>query len=222
MCQAEQKFPKLLIVCFFLFVLLAGCASPVDFSRVKNLYTATGTNLICFGNSLTSGMGAERGEDYPSILRRELPLPVINSGRSGDLTFTAVDRLERDVLEKDPKIVIVELGANDFLVYGSSGPPGKTTEDTFRNLEFIVENIGEHGAVVIVAGIPFNSEYKKGYERLAREKGAILISNIMKGIRGNPEFMSLDRTHPNAEGYKVMAEHFLKVLKPLLQEMEGI
>ncbi|MCX5725702.1 MAG: GDSL-type esterase/lipase family protein [Candidatus Saganbacteria bacterium] len=226
----EQRSLKLLVFCLLLILPLSGCAPSPDFSGINNFYSAKGKNLICFGDSLTAGVGAGGGEgedigegegkDYPSILGRNLSIPVINSGRSGDLTFTAIDRIWSDVLPKDPKIVIVELGANDFLSYGSAGPPGKTTEDTFKNLEYIVDKIEESGAVVVIAGIPFSEEYKKGYEELAKKKKAILIPDIMKGILGSPDLMSPDRIHPNAKGYKVMAENFLAVLRPLLKEME--
>jgi len=210
---------KLLATSLILFLTFAffGCATQKSrFRHVKNLYTAKGTNIVCFGDSLTSGVGGD-GVNYPSILARELPIPVINSGRSGDTTYSALPRLERDVFAKDPKIVIVQLGANDYLLWGNAGKPGYGLEGTFKNLEIMIDRIQEYGAVVILAAIPLSPTYNKNYERLAREKGTLLIPNIMKGIYGVRDLMSLDRTHPNDKGYKVMAKTILEYLRPLLK-----
>jgi len=203
----------LLIIAF-----LSGCA-PGEFRNIKNLHTAEGTNIICFGNSLTRGQGAGEGEDYPNILRSKLDMPVINSGINGDTTFSALKRLEADVLDKDPKLVIVELGANDYLAWGSQSK-GPLTEDSFKNLKYMVKRIQEEGAVVVIAAIPFNLEYQRRYKELAKGTGSLLIPDIMKGILGNPSHMSLDRIHPNEKGYRVMAGNILEYLEPLLKEME--
>lgn len=228
--RSLKAFSKKLLVFLLLVLLFSGCAGN-KFDNIANLYTAKGENIVCFGNSLTKGEGAglpfvvrlrrtEEGEgkDYPSILRRKLDLPVINAGVNGDTTFSALRRLEKDVLSKDPRIVIVELGANDYLAWGSQRK-GPSTEESFKNLKYVVDKIIKEGAIVIIAAIPFDSEYKRRYKELAKETGALLIPDIMKGILGNPSLMSLDRMHPNDKGYQVMAENILEYLEPLLQEM---
>ncbi|MFC1767935.1 GDSL-type esterase/lipase family protein [Candidatus Margulisiibacteriota bacterium] len=212
----------IILICFLL-ISLAGCArSPKDpYSNIRNIDSAIGENVICFGDSLTSGMGAERGEDYPSILRQKLGVPVINAGRSGDTTETALSRLDK-VLEKNPKIVIVELGANDFLTSFQGGwvEADKSHLKAFENLKIIVNKIQNVGVVVIVAGVKLNSRYDKGYRKLAKETGSVLVPDIMEGIYNNQNLMSPDNRHPNALGYQKMADKFILVLEPLLVEME--
>lgn len=207
---------KSLIIFLTVSVLLSSCAPSNQFRNVKNLYTARGKTLVCFGNSLTAGQGAPAGSDYPSLLAKELPIPVINAGRSGDTAAVAINRLEKDVLSKDPKIVIVELGANDFLRTG-----GRTAavDEAFANIEAIIDEIQEYGAVVVIGGVSINYNIAQKYKKLAKKKGAVLIPNIMGGILGDPELKS-DGWHPNAKGYRVMADKFIGVLIPLLQEME--
>lgn len=209
-----MKINKFLIIFFVLVLLLCGCA-PSKFPEVKNLHAATGKTLVCFGDSLTAGQGAPLGADYPSILAQKLSIPVINAGVSGDTVQAAISRIERDVLSKDPKIVIVELGANDFL---KAGRKMTAVDEAFNNLEIIIDRIQDYGAVVVLAGISINYEIGKRYKSLAKKKGAVLIPNIMGGILNNRRFMS-DSLHPNAAGYRVMADKFIKVLEPLLQEM---
>lgn len=199
---------------FIIFSLTIGCV-PAKYGNVRNLHTAVGTNLICFGDSLTGGGEVPFGADYPSFLAEELPLPVINAGVAGDTTASAILRLEKDVLSKDPKIVIVELGANDFF---RAKNRWKEMNNAFKNLGIIVDKIQEQGAVVVIAGISINYEIEKRYEKLAQKKGAVLVPDIMGGIVEDANLMS-DALHPNAKGYKVMAEKFLKILRPLLEEM---
>lgn len=207
---------KVKITAFLLLLLfLVGCATN-KYANVKNLHTASGTALVCFGNSLTAGEGAPPGEDYPSLLAKELPLPVVNAGLSGDTAAAAISRIEKDVLSKNPKVVIVELGANDFLrAAGSAG----ARDEAFKSLEIIIDKIQEYGAVVVVAGISINYEIEKGYEKLARKEGAVLVPDIMGGIFNNPDLMA-DNLHPNAEGYKIMTGKFIEILGPLLEEMQ--
>jgi lysophospholipase L1-like esterase len=51
------------------------------------------------------------------------------------------------------------------------------------------------------------------YNVLARESGALLVEKVLEGIIGNSDLMS-DLTHPNEEGYAIMAKHFYQVIKP--------
>ena len=48
-----------------------------------------GTTVVAFGDSLTAGYGANAGEDYPSHLSRQVGIPIINEGVSGDTTESA-------------------------------------------------------------------------------------------------------------------------------------
>ena len=73
-----------------------GCG-PSPYSRVTNL-ESRGSSVIAFGDSLTAGYGASAGEDYPSRLTAMSGVPVVNAGRSGDTTESALARIENDVL----------------------------------------------------------------------------------------------------------------------------
>ena len=89
---------------------MSGCAE----NKIKNI-DSHGGNIICFGDSITFGYGAEKGEDFPRALSKMLDIPVINSGLDGDDTISALKRLENDVLDRDPLLVVIEFGGNDFL-----------------------------------------------------------------------------------------------------------
>lgn len=195
-------------------LLLLSCARKGDFSKVKNLRSA-GENIICFGDSLTEGVGAARGEDYPSVLSRLIPYPVINAGRSGDTAGDGLARLEADVLRRRPRLVVVLFGGNDFL---RRVPPVETK----RNLAEIVRRIHEAGAMVALVAVRlglFADEYGPLYREIARERGALLIPDVMKDILSDAKLKS-DPIHPSGTGYRLMARRIAAAIKPLLEEAD--
>lgn len=165
--------------------------------------------IICFGDSLTFGTGAVPGMDYPSQLSKMISKPVINAGASGDTTASALTRLQRDVLSKSPDMVLITLGGNDL-------KNGVAKDVAFKNLKRIVKSIQGQGAGVVIGGLrfPFRDRgFARGYKDLADQTGAVLIPDIFKDIIGNRKLMS-DPIHPNGNGYKIMAQHFLEAMPP--------
>lgn len=199
------------LILLLLPLLLTACA-PAPYSYIKNLNHGRGTNLICFGDSLTAGQGAPAGAAYPDVLAGKVKYPVINAGVSGDTTATALARLQRDVLDKSPRLVIVELGANDYL----HSPGSRTAEENaFSNLKQIVAEIQAAGAVVVIADVFITAGYSARYKNLASTCGALYLSDVLAGIMNDPGLMA-DTFHPNGPGYARMAENILKELQPLL------
>lgn len=188
-------------------VLLSACSYPI-----KNL-DSKGKNIICFGDSITSGEGlASKKEAYPYLLGELLKREVINAGRSGDTTASALERLDKDVLEKDPYLVIIELGGNDFL-------QRVPLQNTLRNLEEMILRIQKKGASVALVDISCGfilSSYRKAYKELAKKTGSIFISQVLKDIFDNPS-LKRDYLHPNALGHKIIAERIYKVIEKFLK-----
>jgi lysophospholipase L1-like esterase len=160
---------------------------------------------------------------------------------SGDTTEDALARLDEDVLQHDPSTVIVFLGGNDalyryfeqienaaeeqglleqlqaiivFFLGSLFGMDALSEEETFNNIETIVEEIQSTGAVVILVGFsgePFNSNLSDEYQAVAAETGAILVPNALDGIIGNLSLMS-DLVHPNDQGYDILANRIYGAL----------
>ena len=186
------------------YVLLTACGGPAP-------VTPSGENIICFGDSLTFGTGATRDKSYPAQLAEMIGQPVINSGIPGDTTDRALQRLERDVLSKSPRIVLITLGGNDL----KNGVDKKTA---FKNLKEIVAAIQARDALVVIGGIKllfWDRGYEDEYEKLAEETGSLMVPDILGELMGNEELMH-DTIHPNAAGYKIMAKKFYKAIEPYL------
>jgi lysophospholipase L1-like esterase len=171
-----------------------------------------GDAIIAFGDSLVEGRGASEGRDFVSLLSRRLGLPIVNAGRSGDTTGTALSRLESDVLSRNPRIVIVLLGGNDFL-------RRVPTEVAFGNLATIVERIRQQGSAVLLVGVGvglFTDPYQEEYEGLARRTSSGLVPDVLDGVFGHADLMS-DSIHPNDRGYEIVADRVEPQLRALVQ-----
>jgi len=203
------------LVIALVFIIVAAALAwhfwPSPYANVKNLASQQGRTIVAFGDSLTSGYGAARGEDYPSKLAIGMGIEVINAGVNGDTTESAIARIDADVLSKKPRIVIVGLGGNDVL----GGVPIETTE---ANLRTIVKRIQGGGSIVMLLGFDFPSvkaSYGKMYERVARTEGCLLVPDMLDGILSNPSLKS-DEIHPNVSGYELMAARVANPLRKLL------
>jgi lysophospholipase L1-like esterase len=195
--------------------LFYGCGGD-DFDKIRNI-RSSGETIICFGDSLTEGVGAGSGEDYPTVLSRHLAMPVVNAGQGGDTTARALERISDAVLSKNPRLVVVLLGGNDFLRQ-------LPRQETRKNLEEIVRRVQAHGAMVVIAGMRlglFTDEYAPIYEETARSFGALYVPGVMKGIFSDANLRS-DPIHPNGAGYRLVAERIGEKIRPLLQEADRL
>ena len=207
--------------------------SAATLATITNFPPSDGP-IIAFGDSLTAGIGASIGKDYVSELRALTGENIINAGISGDTTQEALARLERDVLSRDPSVVIVWLGGNDFLAryyqelenetegtflervidafYKFIGKNPRNDEaitenETFANLEIIVEQIQNSGAVVVLVGMdgePVERNLNRRYKDVAEDTGALFVEDVLDGIIGRPSLTS-DLIHPNNAGYELVA-----------------
>lgn len=198
-------------ICLALFLCACGRES---FDAVRNLHSP-GETVICFGDSLTEGVGAGHGQDYPSVLAQRLGRPIVNAGRRGDTTAEALIRVADDVLAKNPRLVIVLLGGNDFLRQ-------VPLRETRKNLEEIVRRIQAQGAIVVLAGLKlglFTDEYSPMFKEIATQFGAVYVPQVLKGVLSDSKLKS-DAIHPNAAGYSLIAERLAEKITPLLKEAD--
>ena len=177
--------------------------------------------IVAFGDSLTAGYGLSSDESYPAKLQKRLieenyHYQVINAGVSGDTTAGGLRRLDW-VLKSRPTIVILVLGGND-------GLRGLPLDDTYANLEKIIQRLKAEGVTTLLGGmkIPpnygeaYTSEFSKMYERLAREYDVKLMPFFLEGVALRPHLTQADGIHPTAEGYQIIVENLFESLSPLL------
>lgn len=170
----------------------------------------TGATIVAFGDSLTYGKGAPREQTYPAVLAELTGKNIVNLGLNGDTGAAAPRRLPQ-ALEHRPYMVLIEFGGNDFM-------RGAAFEQTLASVSQIIDEVQAAGAVAVVVdtgGYYAMEKYSKAYKKLAREKGAVFVPGILDGIFGKKDLMS-DQIHPNAAGYKIVAERVYKEIKDYL------
>ena len=186
-----------------LFYFLRGGKAPI-----KNFPNPHRT-VVAFGDSLTAGYGAPAGTSYPDVLARKINRPVVNLGVSGETAAAAPARI-RQVLRERPYMVLIEFGANDHMRQQSR-------QAAIGAVAQIVDEVQAAGAIAVIVdtGGPGMGEYTKAYKQLAKEKGALFVPGILKGIFYKPSLKS-DSVHPNAAGYSKIADKVHKVIQAYL------
>lgn len=209
--QTTSRRPWALpLAALMLLTVFFGCGRE---PKIANL-DSSGTNIVALGDSITYGYGVPEDQTWPALLSDALGVEFINAGRSGDTTASGLQRLERDVLDLDPRLVIVELGGNDFL---NKVP----REQTIQNLDRIVARCIDAGAMVILVHIQlgyFGDKYFDEFEGIAERHGAFLVPDVMDDIFGHPSMM-VDQIHPNAEGQRLIAARIGEAVVELMERV---
>jgi acyl-CoA thioesterase-1 len=172
-------------------------------------FSAHATTIVALGDSLVAGYGLKPEDAFPAQLEARLKalgkdVTLINGGVSGDTSAGGKSRLNW-VLEKEPQIVIVALGANDML-------RGVEPTLTHANLDSILQALTQKNIVVVFAGMKslmnmgphYAAQFNKIYPDLTEKYGVIHYPFFLEGVAQNPELNLADGAHPNAAGVAVM------------------
>ncbi|MCE9548825.1 hypothetical protein K8Q98_00265 [Candidatus Nomurabacteria bacterium] len=173
-------------------------------------YPAKNNTIVAFGDSLIEGVGSSNGGGFIPNTERELNIPIINKGRSGDTTSSAISRLD-EVISLDPGIVMLLLGGNDIL-------RRIPKEETFKNLGTIIEKLQNNGTLVVLLGVRggvLTDGYENDFENLAEEYKTAYLSDVLEKIITKKDLMS-DGIHPNDKGYEVIASRVIPIMKKVL------
>jgi len=185
-------------------LLLGGCGEKV--SRVA----AVGPDevIVAFGDSLTYGTGAAESESYPVVLAQLIGRRVVRAGVPGEVIAQGLVRLPQVIEEHQPALVIVCLGGNDML--------RKLDEAQIRsNLRQIIRTLRDRGIAVVLVGVPKPALLTSAaafYSELAKEYRIPYEGKILNHIMHQLDLRS-DAIHPNAKGYRRMAEAIAELLR---------
>jgi acyl-CoA thioesterase-1 len=197
-------------LCFtaLLTLLLTACGDDQRYTPLPK--TAT---VAILGDSLSYGTGADKGQDYPSLLAANTGWNIINAGVPGDTSADGLQRLQELLDNYEIDLLIVELGGNDFLKRVPEA-------ETMHNLKSIITEIKANNIQPILVAIPEFSPFGAAvgslsdhslYEKLAKETDTPLIEDIFSDVLAK-NGLKADPIHPNAEGYRVIEENLRKAL----------
>lgn len=164
--------------------------------------------ILAFGDSLTYGTGAGEKESYPAQLERLIGRRVVRAGVPGEVTAQALARLPAMLDEHSPRLLLLCIGGNDFLrrlgkQQAEANVRAMVKLARSRNIDVLLIGTPEPGFAVspppFYAGIA--EEFRVPYEESAI--GDVLKDGALKS----------DPVHPNASGYRIIAERVADALK---------
>ena len=184
-------------------LLAAGCGKP---PRLQPL--APDAVVLAFGDSLTYGTGANESESYPAQLSGIIGRTVVRAGVPGEVTAEGLARLPETLDEHRPRLVLLLHGGNDFL----RRLPKSQAADNVRAMIRLAKS---RGADVVLIGTPepgLTVTPPEFYGEIAKELGIPYEDAVIGKILRTAAHKS-DPIHPNALGYRVLAERVAELLR---------
>lgn len=191
----------------WLLILLSACGDkPTQLTALKS-----NSVILAYGDSLTFGYGANsKTESYPAILSQLSGIEVVNKGISGETSQQGLERLPSVLAEVNPSLVILCHGGNDLI--------RKLSQQQLKsNLDQMIQLIQNTGAEVMLIGVPNFSlmlSIPDLYSQLSELQNVPIQLDILQKIERDRRLKS-DQVHPNAAGYKLMAETIYQELVDL-------
>lgn len=185
-----------------------------------------GPTIVMLGDSLTAGYELAEDEALPAVVQRYLAAKgvnarIVNAGVSGDTTSDALNRYDWSVKGTGAELLVVALGANDFMMKLAPERPKK-------NLAAILDRAKADGipAVLIGVAIPDNNlsaqdqAYAAIYPDLAAQYGVPYMKNFMAPVAGRSDLLMEDGLHPTARGVEAMALPVVDFLAPIVAALD--
>ncbi|MDP1992287.1 MAG: GDSL-type esterase/lipase family protein [Syntrophales bacterium] len=192
--------------------------------------------ILAFGDSLTFGTGAAPRESYPAVLERLVGRRVVNAGIPGEISDEGLERLPEVLKREKPALLILCHGANDLLRFLDKRQAAANLRAMIRLARekgaavvliavpslgitlspepFYLEIVTEEGTAVRIAvpslGIALSPEPL--YREIAVEMGLPFEETALSALLSDSTFLS-DPIHPNAAGYRRLAESIASLLK---------
>ena len=190
-------------------VLILLAISSFTKKETKTMQLNKTDTILAFGDSLTYGFGANPNESYPTFLSQYTGLKVINAGVNGNTSEEGLRRLAPLLNDPSIKLIILFFGGNDIM-------QKRSMSALKNNLKTMIQIAKEKKIEILLVSVPnitlFGLSTLALYEEVADEENIPLLSGMLADILSQPSLKS-DQVHPNAQGYKKMAESIYRRLK---------
>lgn len=219
-------------------LLLAACGQPLTTQEtaVANPPAASDGSvmnsekvptIVMLGDSLTAGYELGENEALPAVVERMLAArgvkaKIVNAGVSGDTTADGLNRYDWSVKGTDADLLVIALGANDFM-------NGLAPERPKKNLAAILDRAKADNIPAALIGVaipernlsPQDQAYAAIYPDLAKAYGVPYMKNFMAPVAGRSDLLMEDGLHPTARGVEAMALSVTEFLAPIVAELDG-
>lgn len=184
---------------------------------------AANPKILIYGDSLSAAYGIPQQQGWVALLKQKLHAEslnydIINASISGETTSGGLTRFEKTLQQTKPKIVILELGAND-------GLRGLPVKDMQKNLASMILKGKQSGAKILLIGmrIPpnygpkYTDEFSQTYVNLASQHNIALVPFMLDHIAAKPDLIQQDGLHPNVLGQPIILKNIWPALQKLLK-----
>jgi acyl-CoA thioesterase I len=165
--------------------------------------------LLAFGDSLTYGTGADPAESYPAQLEKLLGRRVLNAGVPGEVSEKGVARLPALLDKHRPDVLLLCHGGNDFLQH-------KDESALIDNMRKMIQEAQKRNIAVVLIGVPEIAPIMINaaplYYQIAKVNKIPYEGQSLARILSSADMKS-DHVHPNAAGYRRMAEDLQNLLR---------
>lgn len=182
---------------------LAACGERASLERLP-----ADAVVLAFGDSLTYGTGASDEESYPAQLEKLIARRVVRAGIPGEVSAQALARLPAALDEHAPHLLLLCIGGNDFLRRLDKA-------QAEANVRAMVKLAKSRGVQVLLVATPepgFMLSAPAFYGAIAKEFRLPYEDGVIADVLKNAEMKS-DAIHPNARGYRIIAERLAAELK---------
>jgi len=178
--------------------------------------------ILVYGDSLSASYGIGQKEGWVALLEERLrksglDYSVVNASISGETSSGGASRIAQTLAREKPKVVIVELGAND----GLRGLPVAQMRDNLSRI--IRASVAARSRVLLVGmkmppnyGAAYTREYENAFRELAREHRVPLLAFLLESIADKRDLFQADQMHPTAKAQPLILDAVWKELRPLL------
>ncbi len=176
--------------------------------------------LLVMGDSLSAAYGIEEEQGWVALLAQRLEgeAEVVNASISGETTAGGAQRFADILRQRQPDIVLLELGGNDGL---RGLPPAQMR----ANLASMIEQSQQADAEVLLLGIDIPPNYGQAYRdaftgvfhSLADEYALSLVPFLLEDVALNTQLMQSDGIHPTAEAQPIILDNVWPELEPMLE-----
>ena len=183
-----------------------------------------GGTILVYGDSLSAAYGLPQDAGWAALLQarlkqQSLDYTVSNVSVSGETTSGGAARIAEVLKTHKPKIIIVELGAND-------GLRGLPPQEMRANLARILSASRRAKARVLLVGMRMPPNYGASYTRefaavytdLARAYKTALVPYLLEGMDQQRALFQADDLHPTAAAQPILLENVWKLLLTLLKQ----
>jgi len=186
-----------------LLFLATGCSQSVKLAPLP-----ADAVVLAFGDSLTYGTGASEDESYPAQLAKLAGRRVVREGVPGEVSAAGLGRLPGALDEHRPRLLLLCHGGNDFL-------RRLPKTEAAANVRAMIQLARSRGIDVVLIGTPefgFLLSPPDFYAEIAKEFRIPYESGVLSTILRDSN-LKADQVHPNAAGYRLMAQRVYELLK---------